>query len=140
MEILEKKLKTIKNILLYYDFQPLLFFWVLSDVFNSRILWTNYGYWLEIGQPNTYWLYMAFFIGSLLILVSLNNLNWLVNSVGFYLVLYLFSTVRYCVSIYTENTGFTLEDFRALFITSWYFFIWVWILFKLKKEKLHKTL
>jgi|TARA_R110000824_G_scaffold10125_1_gene44985 hypothetical protein len=126
--------------LLYYDFQPLLFFWVISDIFNNQVLWTNYSYWIESGQPNTYWLYMAFLIGSLSILINLNNLEWLINAVGFYLVLYLFSTIRYCVNIYSENNGFLLEDFRALFITAWYFFIWVWILFKLKREKLYKSL
>ena len=34
----------------------------------------------------------------------------------------------------------SLEDFRALFITAWYFSMWVWILLKLKKEKLHRIL
>ena len=34
----------------------------------------------------------------------------------------------------------SLEDFRALFITAWYFSMWVWILLKLKKEKLHRVL
>lgn len=126
--------------MLYYDFQPLLFFWVISDILNNQVLWTNYSYWIESGQPNTYWLYMAFLIGSLSILINLNNLEWLINAVGFYLVLYLFSTIRYCVNIYSENNGFLLEDFRALFITAWYFFIWVWILFKLKREKLYKSL
>ena len=126
--------------MLYYDFQPLLFFWVISDIFNNQVLWTNYSYWIESGQPNTYWLYMAFLIGSLSILINLNNLEWLINAVGFYLVLYLFSTIRYCVNIYSENNGFLLEDFRSLFITAWYFFIWVWILFKLKREKLYKSL
>lgn len=126
--------------MLYYDFQPLLFFWVVSDIFNNQVLWSNYTYWLEAGQPNTYWLYMVFFIASILILLNLNNLEWLINTVGFYLILYLFSTVRYCVSIYTEKNGFLLEDFRALFITGWYFFIWSWIFFKLKREKLFKNL
>ena len=92
--------------MLYYDFQPLLFFWVISDIFNNQVLWTNYSYWIESGQPNTYWLYMAFLIGSLSILINLNNLEWLINAVGFYLVLYLFSTIRYCVNIYSENNGF----------------------------------
>ena len=124
----------------FYDFQPLLFFWILSDLFNNQVLYTNYDYWLELGQPNTYWLYMCYFVASLSIIIFLNNLKVLIRCVSFYLLLYLFSTVRYLVSIYTDSNGFLLEDFKALFITTWYFSMWVWILIKLKKEKLHKIL
>mgnify|MGYP003639904785 FL=1 len=133
-------IKNITNVLNFYDFQPLLFFWILSDLFNNQVLYTTYDYWLELGQPNTYWLYMCYFFASLSIIICLNNLNRLIKCVSIYLILYLFSTVRYCVSIYTEKNGFLLEDFRALFITAWYFSMWVWILIKLKKEKLHKIL
>ena len=122
------------------DFQPLLFFWILSDLFNNQILYTNYDYWLQLEQPNTYWLYMAYFIASLSIIICLNDLNKLIKCVSMYLLLYLFSTVRYCVSIYSGSNSFSLEDFRSLFITTWYFSMWVWILIKLKKEKLHKIL
>ena len=58
-----------------------------------------------------------------------------------YLSLYLFSTVRYVLNIFSEmGEAFSTEDFRALFITAWYFSMWVWILLKLKKEKLHRVL
>lgn len=133
-------IKNISNVLNFYDFQPLLFFWILSDVFNNQVLWTDYQYWVDLEQPNTYWLYMSYFIASLSIIAFLNNLKVLVRCVSFYLLLYLFSTVRYLVSIYTANEGFVVEDFKSLFITAWYFSMWVWILIKLKKEMLYRTI
>lgn len=56
-----------------------------------------------------------------------------------YLVIYIFSTVRYLVSIYTED-NFDLFAFKDLLITAWYFSMWVWIYIKLKREQLHKSL
>lgn len=112
----------------------------MSDVFNNQVLWTNYSYWSELGQPNTYWLYMTYLVLSLSIVINLNNLNYLIKSIGLYLILYMFSTIRYLVSIYTEDNGFLLIDFKNIFITVWYASMWLWIYFKLKKEKLHKSL
>ena len=83
---------------------------------------------------------MCYFITSLSIIAFLNNLKVLIRCVSVYLLLYLFSTVRYILSIYTENEGFVIQDFKSLFITSWYFTMWVWILIKLKKENLYKTI
>lgn len=135
-----KYIQNIKNILVYYDVQPLLLWWCVSDIFNNQVLWTTYDYWLELGQPNTYWLYMTYLLLSLTIVINLNNLKFLIKSIGLYLILYLFSTIRYLVSIYTEDEGFLLIDFKNIFITLWYSSMWLWIYFKLKKEKLHKSL
>ena len=135
-----KYIQNIKNILVYYDVQPLLLWWCVSDVFNNQVLWTTYDYWLELGQPNTYWLYMIYLVLSLTIVINLNNLKFLIKSIGLYLILYLFSTIRYLVSIYTEDEGFLLIDFKNIFITMWYSSMWLWIYFKLKQEKLHKSL
>jgi len=137
--MINRYFQNIKNILIYFDYHSLLFWWCISDCLNNQVLWNTYSYWLELGQPNTYWLYLTYFILSLSIVLSLNNLNYLIRFIGMYLVLYLFSTVRYCLSIYTEE-NFDLQDFRALLITAWYFSMWLWIYLKLKKEQLHKSL
>jgi len=138
--MIKKYINNIKNILVYYDVQPLLLWWCVSDVFNNQVLWTNYNYWLDLGQPNTYWLYMTYLVLSLSIVLNLNNLSYLIKSIGLYLTLYLFSTIRYLVSIYTEDNGFLLIDFKNIFITMWYASMWLWIYFKLKQEKLNKSL
>ena len=137
--MINRYFQNIKNILIYFDYHSLLFWWCISDCLNNQVLWTTYSYWFELGQPNTYWLYLTYLILSLSIVLSLNNLNYLIRFIGMYLVLYLFSTVRYCLSIYTEE-NFDLQDFRALLITAWYFSMWLWIYLKLKKEQLHKSL
>tara|TARA_R110000744_G_scaffold233613_2_gene351552 strand:+ start:363 stop:620 length:258 start_codon:yes stop_codon:yes gene_type:complete len=84
---------------------------------------------------------MVYLVFSLGIVLSLNNLNALIKMITLYIGLYMFSTVRYILNIFSEmEEVFDTEDFRALWITTWYFSMWVWILLKLKKEKLHKDI
>tara|TARA_R110002012_G_scaffold69650_2_gene180155 strand:+ start:278 stop:706 length:429 start_codon:yes stop_codon:yes gene_type:complete len=140
MLFLNNYFKKIKDILLYYDYQPLLLFWITSDVFNNMVLWTNYSYWLELGQPNTYFLYLTYLIISLGILLSLHNLRRLILFISCYLIVYIYSTVRYLLDIYNAvDIDFGIMDFKNIFITAWYFSMWAWILFKLKKENLHRN-
>ena len=133
-------IKNIKNILLYYDFQPLLFFWALSDVFNNMVLWSSHQMWIDQGQGNTYFLYLSYLILSILMIVFLNNYKRLSIIVSLYLFLYLFSTIRYLVNMYAGNVEFTTGDYKNIFITLWYSFMWVWIAFKIKNENLYKEL
>jgi hypothetical protein len=136
-----KYFRSIKNTLLYFDFQPLLFFWVSSDILNNLVLWTNLSYWKAEGQQYTYWLYLSYLIVSVNMMLFINNTKWLTRFVSLYLVLYLFSTIRYLVNIFSENgEAFSMIDAKNILITCWYASMWIWILFKLKKELLHKTL
>jgi len=130
--------KKIKDTLLYFDFQPLLFFWVASDILNNQVLWTTLEYWTEAGQPNTYWLYFIYLIMSVSMMISLHNTKWLARFVTGFLILNLFSTIRYLVNIYltVDTEPFTLVDIKNILITLWYSFMWAWILFKLKRELL----
>ena len=134
--------KQIKDTLLYYDFQPLLFFWITSDVLNNQVLWTTLDYWTKAGQPYTYWLYFTYLIASISMIISINNTKWLSRFVSLYLVLYLFSTIRYVVNIFStlDTEPFVITDFKNLLITFFYASMWTWILFKLKREVLHKSL
>jgi hypothetical protein len=135
-------LKKIKETLIYFDFQPLLFFWITSDILNNQVLWTTLDYWTKVGQPNTYWLYFAYLTMSVSMMISLHNTTWLARFVTGYLVLNLFSTIRYLVNIYAtiDTEPITLVDGKNILITLWYSFMWTWILLKLKLEILHKSL
>jgi|TARA_R110000796_G_scaffold200727_2_gene316767 hypothetical protein len=133
--------KKIRDTLIYFDFEPLLFMWVASDILNNMVLWTTYSYWEELGQPNTYWLYFTYLIGSVGMLIFLNNKKWLARFISFYLVVYLFSTIRYLVNIFGgDGEPFTIMDGKNILITCWYASMWIWILFKVKKEILHKSI
>jgi len=134
--------KKIKETLVYFDFQPLLFFWVTSDILNNQVLWTTLDYWTKVGQPNTYWLYFAYLTMSVSMMISIHNTTWLARFVTGYLVLNLFSTIRYLVNIYAtiDTEPITLVDGKNILITLWYSFMWTWILLKLKLEILHKSL
>jgi hypothetical protein len=140
--MIRKYFKKIKETLLYFDFQPLLFFWVIGDVLNNQVLWTSLEYWESVDQPNTYWLYLAYLFGSIGMLVSINNIKWLSRCITYYLILYLFSTIRYLINVYStiDSEPFTITDFKNILITCWYAFMWIWVLFKLKKEMLNKSI
>ena len=118
----------------------LLIFWCTSDVLNNQVLWTNHNYWLELGQPNTYWLYMAYLVLSLSMLVCLNNFGWLIRFITAYLILTLFSSIRYIVDIVNSDTDFDNQTLRALTITVFYLMMWGWIWFKIKREMLYKKI
>jgi hypothetical protein len=139
-ERITKYFKSIKNTLLYFDFQPLLFFWISSDILNNLVLWTTLDYWTSVGQPNTYWLYFAYLICSVSMVCFIHNIKILSRFVSVYLILYLFSTIRYLVNVFSGDEFFTVTDFKNILITCWYSFMWIWILFKLKKEILEKSL
>ena len=134
--------KQIKETLLYFDFQPLLFFWVTSDILNNQVLWTTLDYWDNLGQPYTYWLYLSHLIASVGIIISIHNIKWVSRFILLHLTIVLYSTIKYILNIYTtiDSEPLTLVDCKNLTITLWYTFMWLWILFKLKKEILHKSL
>lgn len=134
-----KYFKGIKDILLYYDIEVLLFFWISSDILNNLSIWTTPSYWVEQGQAFTYWLYFMYLCVSIGMLISLFNIKWLIRFVFFYLSLTLFSTIRYLLDIITNETeSFNWVDSKNITITVWYVVMWGFILFKLKKEKLHR--
>lgn len=134
--------KQIKETLLYFDFQPLLFFWVTSDILNNQVLWTTLDYWDNLGQSYTYWLYLSHLIASVGIIISIHNIKWVSRFILLHLIIVLYSTIKYILNIYTtiDSEPLTLVDCKNLTITLWYTFMWLWILFKLKKEILHKSL
>ena len=78
-ERITKYFKSIKNTLLYFDFQPLLFFWISSDILNNLVLWTELSYWEAAGQPNTYWLYFSYLVCSTLMLVFIHNYKMVIK-------------------------------------------------------------
>jgi hypothetical protein len=129
----------LKKVLLYFDFQPLLFFWVLSDVFNNMVLWSTHSIWVEQGQGNTYFLYLAYLILSILMLLFIHNYKRLSLFVNLYLCLYLFSTIRYLLHS-VDYQNIEIIDYKNIFITLWYSSMWIWIAFKIKNENLHKQL
>ena len=68
-------------------------------------------------------------------------LIWMSRFIGGYLLLTIFATIRYLVSLFTDNEAvFDTQTIRALVITVFYFMMWSWIWFKVKREILYKKL
>ena len=111
----------------------------MSDLFNNQVLWTDLAFWQAAGQPDTYFLYMAYLFVSLGILFTLNKIEWCSKFVFGYLTLHILSTVRFLVSLYLEpDLEFELVIVKNLTITFVYFVLWLWIYSKMKKEAVHK--
>jgi len=139
MRRLKKYYRNIVEILKFHDIQPLLLIWCTSDVLNNQVLWTDYSYWLDLGQPNTYYLYMVYLVCSIGMLTFLNNLVWLSRFISGYLLLTIFATIRYLVSLFTDDEAeFDSQTIRALVITLFYFIMWSWVWFKVKREVLYR--
>lgn len=141
MKKIKNYFKNILEILKFHDIQPLLLFWCFSDVLNNQVLWTDYNFWLELKQPNTYYLYIVYLIVSCGMLFFLNNLVWLSRFITAYLLLTMFATVRYIVDLFTNTEAdFDNQALRALIITLFYLVMWSWIWFKVKREILYKKI
>ena len=133
--------KYLFEILKYYDVQPLLLFWSVSDILNNQVLWTDYKYWFDLGQPNTYYLYCAYLVVSLGVFLSMYSIKRCSYFVSAYLMLTLFATVRYVVNLVSNpESTFDLSVLRALIITFFYLLIWVWIWVKLQREMLDRKM
>ena len=133
--------KYLFEILKYYDVQPLLLFWCVSDILNNQVLWTDYKYWFDLGQPNTYYLYCAYLVVSLGVFLSMYSIKKCSYFVSAYLMLTLFATVRYVVNLVSNpESTFDLSVLRALIITFFYLLIWVWIWVKLQREMLDRKM
>ena len=81
-------LRKIKETLIYFEFEPLLFMWVASDILNNMVLWTSLSYWQAEGQLYTHWLYFAYLHRSFRHLVFLHNKKWLARFITYYLTIY----------------------------------------------------
>ena len=139
--MLRDLVKKYKEILIYHDHQPLLLFWAVSDLFNNQVLWTDLAFWQGVGHPDTYYLYWVYFFIRLGILLTLNRVEWCVKFVFGYLMLHIFSTVRFLTDLYlTPDVEFELVIVKNLTITFIYFVLWTWIYTKMKKEAVHRKI
>jgi len=133
-------LKAYKDILVYHDYGPLLLFWNIADLANNRVLWMSYGEALDGGNEWAYFQYCLYFVVALGMLFSLPNIRSCSRFVGTYLLLYIFSTTRFLVNVFSDPEFAAGEVGRSLVVTGVYFTLWVWIYVKMRMEVMHKDL
>jgi hypothetical protein len=132
--------KAYKDILVYHDYGPLLLFWNIADLANNRVLWMSYGEALDGGNEWAYFQYCLYFVVALGMLFSLPNIRSCSRFVGTYLLLYIFSTTRFLVNVFSDPEFAAGEVGRSLVVTGVYFTLWVWIYVKMRMEVTHKDL
>ena len=129
-----------KDILVYHDYGPLLLFWNVADLANNRVLWMSYGEAIDSGMEWAYLQYALYFVVALGMLFSLPNIRSCSRFVGAYLLLYIFSTTKFVVSVLSDDEFAAGEVGRALVVTGVYFTPWVWIYVKMRIEIMHKDI
>ena len=129
-----------KDILVYHDYGPLLLFWNVADLANNRVLWMSYGEAIDSGMEWAYLQYALYFVVALGMLFSLPNIRSCSRFVGAYLLLYIFSTTKFVVSVLSDDEFAAGEVGRALVVTGVYFTLWVWIYVKMRIEIRHKAI
>ena len=132
--------KAYKDILVYHDYGPLLLFWNIADLANNRVLWMSYGEALDGGNEWAYFQYALYFVVALGMLFSLPNIRSCSRFVGVYLMLYIFSTTKFVMSVMADPEFAVGEVGRSLIVTGVYFALWVWIYVKMRVEIMHKDL
>jgi len=132
--------KAYRNILVYHDYGPLLLFWNIADLANNRVLWMSYGEALDGGNEWAYFQYALYFVVALGMLFSLPNIRSCSRFVGVYLLLYIFSTTKFVVSVLGDSEFAAGEVGRSLVVTGVYFSLWVWIYVKMRVGVMHKDL
>ena len=144
--------KRIKDILTYYDYEPLIFFVALYD-----IVWVGQSIFrLDEWNCNTFqtfnitsylnWQVMVYWFGAILIVFCINNPKWLTRII----ILHTIQSIVYAM----ENTWFLFSFFsdfleNGLYYAEFYFdllrqlfwmYVWPWILFQMKKKELYQRL
>jgi hypothetical protein len=142
--------KRIKDILTYYDYQPMLFFLALYDV-----IWNIQSYLQETSGSELYfgifyfdksnfyeWQYFVYTILSFLIIIFLHNEKILTRLIIPKVIIclhILFGEIVYYIQIFTGNAELTfIEYFSLIIFASFYWpMVWIWILFQLLKKRLY---
>ena len=119
--MIKRYFQNLISTLKFHCHSNLLIFWCFSDVLNNQV-------------------YMAYLVLSVGMLVCLNNFGWLIRFITAYLILTLFSSIRYIEDLVSSDTDFDSQALRALLITIFYVIMWSWIWFKIKREMLYRKL
>ena len=142
--------KRIKDILTYYDYEPLIFFVALYDFIDlSAILlgtdeW-NCNFFQAYDVWRFYdWMPFLYWLGSILILLTLNNKKLLTPIITFHAI----QSLVYLVDAFILDNAGIYDSWRwwsyqwLLDMTSQLFwgFAWIWILFQMKKKELYQRL
>ena len=142
--------KRIKDILTYYDYEPLIFFVALYDFIDlSRVLLgvdgENCNFFQTFDVWRFYdWMPLLYWLGSILILATLNNKKWLTPLITFHAI----QSLVYLVDAYILDRAGIFEDWGwwsyqwVLDLTQQLFWgiAWIWILFQMKKKQLYQRL
>jgi len=149
--------KRIKDILTYYDYEPLIFFVALFDIvhLSSTLFYkSEYSEWCNTFQEfilSEYtrfytWMPLLYWLSAILIIVFINNPKWLSRIIIFHVLQDLVYIIDQGGDILItsfldpkwalDNYWYLIDFVRQLF----WAFAWIWILFQMKKKELYQRL
>lgn len=145
-------LKRVKEILTYYDYEPLILFvalfdivWVGQSIFRTDD-WNCNSFQTFSITDYLSWAVMIYWFGAILIILCINNPKWLTRIIVVHTIqsiVYATENTWYLFTFFTDflEDGFWYAQFyfdllRQLF----WMYVWVWILFQMKKKELYQRL
>ena len=142
--------KRIKDILTYYDYEPLIFFVALFDFVNLTNYFITPDEWncnfFQNFDISSYidWMVLLYWLTAFLIIFSLNNWKLLVWLIIFHVIqdtVYIISNVTWLVSDMVDDPQWHhLRWGVDLFYQLFWALAWFWILFQIKKKELYQKL
>ena len=146
--------KRLKDILTYYDYEPLIFFVALYDFIDLSAVLLGLDEWnCNLFQTFDVWRFydwmpLLYWLGSILILITLTNKKWFVPLTGPLITFHAIQSLVYLVDAFILDRGGIYETwgwwaYQWMFdLTSQLFWgiAWIWILFQMKKKELYQNL
>jgi len=153
---MRKYFKRIKDILTYYDYQPMLFFLAVYDILSQLNVWmhnpgmgdeeSNYTKYFDLfyfgGGILTEWIYLVYTLLSVFIILFLHKENVLVKLLIPKVIIGLLFIID--DFIYFGKTIFGLvelsftEYYSLVMIGElWWPIVWGWVLFQMMKKRLY---
>jgi len=142
--------KRIKDILTYYDYEPLILFVALFDIIqlSSTLFWPDEWNCNTFQTFDVYrlydWMPVLYWTSAILIILLINNSKWLVRLITFHTLQSVFylvhlggTQIMYVDQIeWFQEYWYTFDILRQVF----WMFAWIWILFQIKKKELYQKL
>lgn len=142
--------KKIRDILTYYDYEPLIFFVALFDFINLTnnfitIDEWNCNFFQTFDVTRFYdWMPLIYWLTAFLILLFINNrkiLTWLIVLHVMQDTVYLVDNIRWLILDIAETPQwFHFRWAIDMFYQLFWALAWYWILFQMKKKELYQRL
>ena len=145
--------KRIKDILTYYDYEPLILFVALYDIIMvgasifGKDEWGCNAFQTFDVYSFLNWMFMIYWFGAILIILCINSPKWLTRFITIHTIQALIYSTDYgsellynLITDFNDVVLYYLSFYLDLLRQLFWMYIWIWILFQMKKKELYQRL